>query len=189
LTGTGGISADFVWDEFNALPLSPGQPNPGQTFTGSSPTPSQAFSFDKVTVSIVQPNVDRDGDGILDSDEILLGTNPNLPDSDNNGVDDGDEDFDDDGQSNFAELNITQTDALDANSLFTICLEPHPTSPGILLLTFPTLTGRTYEIFTSSDLNFTEAPSIIVGTDSDHELTIIPEARPLFYRVEARLNL
>ncbi|TVZ39889.1 putative repeat protein (TIGR01451 family) [Alteromonadaceae bacterium 2753L.S.0a.02] len=43
---------------------------------------------------------DQDGDGVLSSEELLIGSNPNFPDSDGNGTDDGDEDFDSDNLPN-----------------------------------------------------------------------------------------
>lgn len=50
-------------------------------------------------------NPDTDGDGLDDYEEIqILGTNPLEKDTDNNGINDGDEDFDNDGVSNIAEL-------------------------------------------------------------------------------------
>jgi hypothetical protein len=37
------------------------------------------------------PDVDSDGDGLLDSEELALGTDPDATDSDGDGTDDGDE--------------------------------------------------------------------------------------------------
>lgn len=48
--------------------------------------------------------VDTDQDGIPDDIEVLLGLNPNNPDSNGNGVWDGDEDFDGDGLRNSWEI-------------------------------------------------------------------------------------
>lgn len=45
-------------------------------------------------------NPDTDGDGIPDSIEIEIGTDPIIPDSDNNGIPDGEEDADSDGIRN-----------------------------------------------------------------------------------------
>lgn len=49
---------------------------------------------------------DRDGDGVPDDVEPLLGLDPDNPDSDGNGIFDGDEDFDGDGLTNFEEIII-----------------------------------------------------------------------------------
>jgi hypothetical protein len=61
------------------------------------------------------PQGDSDGDGLSDSEELILGTNPNNPDSDNDGLNDGQEnsfgsnpldaDTDDDGVADGAEPN------------------------------------------------------------------------------------
>ena len=52
-------------------------------------------------------NPDTDGDGLLDGYEVFkIGTNPLELDSDNNGIDDGDEDFDSDGICNFEEQRL-----------------------------------------------------------------------------------
>jgi hypothetical protein len=48
---------------------------------------------------------DDDGDGVNDSDEATIGTNPYNPDTDGDGTDDGDEDNDGDGISNEEELD------------------------------------------------------------------------------------
>ncbi len=52
-------------------------------------------------------NPDTDGDGLLDGYEVFkIGTNPLELDSDNNGINDGDEDFDLDGICNFEEQRL-----------------------------------------------------------------------------------
>ena len=51
-------------------------------------------------------NVDSDGDGLSDYEEVyVLHTDPTLKDSDNNGINDGDEDFDKDGITNLEEYS------------------------------------------------------------------------------------
>ncbi len=55
-------------------------------------------------VRIFTPGADRDSDGVPDSLEVILGSNPDNPDSDGDGLRDGDEDFDGDGLSNAGEV-------------------------------------------------------------------------------------
>jgi len=60
--------------------------------------------------------IDTDSDALNDYIEIFtFGTNPLLQDSDNNGTNDGDEDFDSDGLSNLTEINGS-TDPVDNDS-------------------------------------------------------------------------
>jgi gliding motility-associated-like protein len=44
-----------------------------------------------VVVTFINNDVDSDNDGLLDSEEIEIGTNPNDPDTDDDGINDGDE--------------------------------------------------------------------------------------------------
>lgn len=60
---------------------------------------------------------DTDGDGVLDGDEVLvLFTNPKDKDSNDNGIEDGDEDFDSDNLTNYQELYLTKTDPWNADT-------------------------------------------------------------------------
>lgn len=59
---------------------------PGNDTFGSAS--GAAFAF---TINVAPPPVDTDGDGLLDSDEALLGTDPNNPDTDGDGITDGQE--------------------------------------------------------------------------------------------------
>lgn len=70
---------------------------------------------------------DSDGDGLTDSEEAILGTNPNNPDSDGDGLTDGqevnvhgtdplDSDSDNDGLSDGDEVNVHGTDPLDSDT-------------------------------------------------------------------------
>ncbi|WP_392449824.1 Ig-like domain-containing protein [Staphylococcus massiliensis] len=60
-------------------------------------------------------DTDIDGDGINNADEALIGTDPKLKDSNQNGTPDGDEDFDGDGILNKDESNPNRADATDKN--------------------------------------------------------------------------
>ena len=60
---------------------------------------------------------DTDDDGILDGDEVnVLFTNPKDKDSNDNGINDGHEDFDSDNLTNYQELYLTKTDPWNAIS-------------------------------------------------------------------------
>lgn len=59
--------------------------------------------------------VDTDGDGLPDDIETSLGLDPQNPDSDENGIPDGDEDFDNDGLPNLWEL-LAETDPREPDS-------------------------------------------------------------------------
>ncbi len=59
---------------------------PGRDDLGSAA--GAAYQF---TISAAPPPVDSDGDGLLDSDELLLGTDPFNPDTDGDGITDGQE--------------------------------------------------------------------------------------------------
>ena len=181
-------------------PNTPGQVNPGQVFTGSAPLPTQAFSFDNLTVCIAGP-ADNDMDGDPDSSdpdddndqlpdllEAQLGSDPFLADSDGNGVSDGDEDNDGDGQSNLVEFLITLTDPTDPGSTFVTCLEVDPNNPDQLLLTFPTLLGRNYAVRSGNDLSSLPVLTSFNGTGDEFSFVIVPN-QPLatFFRVEVSL--
>ena len=201
LSGEGADSASLMWVRFNDdVAHTPGQTNPGQIFTGSAPLPSQAFSFDDVTVCISsEPDNDDDGDPdstdpdddndqLPDALEALLGLNSFLADSDGNGTLDGDEDSDGDGQSNLAEFIVTLTDPADPNSTFAACLEVDPNNPDQLLLSFSTLLNRTYAIRSGNDLSSFPILTTLSGTGDELSFPIIPD-QPLatFFRVEVSL--
>jgi YD repeat-containing protein len=60
------------------------------TATGSSSVfPTQANRFSVVRSSAIAGNVDSDGDGLSDAQEILIGTDPFNPDTDGDGFSDG----------------------------------------------------------------------------------------------------
>jgi hypothetical protein len=72
LTGRGNNRGDFRWTKFTGLSHSPGSPNSGQDF---SPQP-QGLAVDDLAVKFLP---DSDGDGQIDEDEELFGTDPMDP--------------------------------------------------------------------------------------------------------------
>ncbi|MEB8330058.1 gliding motility-associated C-terminal domain-containing protein, partial [Flavobacteriaceae bacterium KMM 6897] len=84
------------------------------TTTGAqAPCTNQSVS---VTVSVISCLVDSDNDGLLDGDEIVLNTDPNNPDTDGDGINDGVE-VGDDLNSPLDEDGDGIIDALDSNIL------------------------------------------------------------------------
>ncbi len=159
LTGQGSESSDLLWTKFTGLAHTPGALNPGQSLATPG-APPQGIAIDNVSLTLLldtdsdgDPDLtdpDDDNDSLTDTDEATLGTNPLLADSDANGTNDGDEDADHDGQSNAAELNITLTNPLDRNSLFTITIAPDPGTSHSAILAVPSLPGRTYTVWRST---------------------------------------
>lgn len=201
LTGAGADSGSLTWTRFGeTVPHSPGQPNEGQTFTGSTPALPQAFSLDEVTVCIAAPpdndndgdpdstDPDDDNDQLPDLVELQLGTDPFLTDSDGNGTPDGDEDSDGDGQTNLAEVLVTLTDPADANSRFEACLETAPNNPVNLSLTFPTLTGRSYRVLGGQNPASLTLLASYSGTGSEFSFEVAPSQTVFFFAVEANLD-
>lgn len=198
LIGSGADSSSLSWTRFGeTVAFTPGQPNPGQTFTGSAPSPAQAFSFDDVTVCIADPpdndndgdpdssDPDDDNDQLPDTLELALGTDPFLADSDNNGILDGDEDSDGDDQSNLSEVLVTLTDPADADSFFKACIGPHPTSPGNLALTFPTLVGRSYEVRSNQTPTDLILLASYAGNGEEFTYTVVPNQEQASFFVVA----
>lgn len=199
LTGTGADSGDLTWTELTGIAHSPGSPNAGQTLATPG-APPQGIAIDNVSVTLL-PDTDGDGDPDLtdpdddndlltDTEEALLGTNPLLVDSDGNGTPDGDEDADGDGQSNAAELRVTLTDPLDRNDAFTVQIAPDPAVTDRMVLTFPSLAGRTYTIRRSTDLlTWTDLGSL-PGTGAVLQATADgnPSSDTNFFRLAATLD-
>ena len=107
---------------------------------------------------------DDDNDGIRDSDEVILGTDPLLADSDGNGTNDGDENSDGDRYTDAQELNLLETDPRDGNSRFEPVFQRNGANGE---LRFPTILGRRYTVEGTSDLIEFREVSSILGTGNE----------------------
>lgn len=95
-----------------------GQPSGNYVFTYTT-TGAQAPCTDpssEVTISVSSCNTDDDGDGLFGGEEAILGTDPNDPDTDGDGIDDGVE-VGDDIANPLDEDGDGIIDALDSNIL------------------------------------------------------------------------
>ncbi|MDP0490782.1 MAG: endonuclease/exonuclease/phosphatase family protein [Verrucomicrobiota bacterium JB023] len=194
-TGAAADSGEASWIRFGSdISHSPGMLNEGQTLTGAAVLPSQAISFDDLTLTVL-PDTDGDGlpdltdpdddnDNLTDEEELALGTNPLLTDTDENGTADGDEDADRDGYSNAEELRIILTDPTDFSSRFTVTVRQGPAGPEAI---FPTLLGRQYEIFLSDNLETFEKTATIEG-DGTTSTLLLPTSSGKSY-LQVRVNL
>ncbi|MEM0898237.1 MAG: endonuclease/exonuclease/phosphatase family protein [Verrucomicrobiota bacterium] len=181
LTGSGDEASDFTWIRF-AGAFTAGAVNEGQTFL--NPVNPQGIAIDDVSVCILPDNdfdgipdsidPDDDNDTLPDIDEIALGTNPFLVDSDNNGTDDPDEDSDSDGYTDGEEILILLTDPLDPNSLFVVIMTPDGANPGQFLIQFSTVNGRTYQLQRSSSLTGWTTIQTLVGDGTSLTLPAPP---------------
>ncbi len=177
-TGSLGLGEDPA-DWLRLATHSPGSFNPGQEL--SSPG-LPGISIDDLQIIALE---DFDLDGLPDSLEARLGTDPYFSDSDRDGTPDGEEDADEDGQSNLAEVILTDTDPLDAGSRFQIVVSPIPNNSAGALISFPTISGLSYTIFRSPDLQGW-SPLLTFPGSGQNEVRAVP-GDPLtpanFYRV------
>ncbi len=178
--GTGSLGLQENTESWARLGThSPGTFNPGQEIASPG---LPGIAIDDLRLIGLE---DFDLDGLPDSLEPGLGTNPQLSDSDGDGTPDGEEDADRDGQSNLAELTLTQTDPLDASSRFQIAVAPIPGNPDGALVFFPTRAGLTYTISRSSDLQEWTPLLVLPGSGLEEVRTVAgdPAAHANLYRV------
>ncbi len=182
-TGSLGLNAALEWTRF-VSPPTPGQLNHEQLL---GPVLLPGIALDNVTVTAI---ADHDQDGLPDHIEEQLGTNPQLSDSDNDGISDGEEDFDGDLQSNLAEILVTRTDPRNPSSRFALTVAANPAIPGETLLSFPTLPGRTYTTFRSDELSEWQSVASDIGTGRVHTRSVAPDPRAsaAFFRVEVAME-
>lgn len=164
-TGSGKIAEEFEW-QIQPGNHTPGEINIGQSF-GASPEP-QGIGIDNL---IITPLKDQDGDLIPDQEELENGTNPTLADSDQ------------DGQDDYFETFLTETNPLSGSSTFQPDIS---VGQGIVQVTFPSLLKRFYEVETSVDLeNWITAPGL-TGTGKDMTF-FISEKNSKFFRISISL--
>jgi endonuclease/exonuclease/phosphatase family metal-dependent hydrolase len=164
-TGSGKIAEDFEW-QIQPGNHTPGEINIGQSF-GASPEP-QGIGIDNL---IITPLKDQDGDLIPDQEELENGTNPTLADSDQ------------DGQDDYFETFLTETNPLSASSTFQPDIS---VGQGIVQVTFPSLLKRFYEVETSVDLETWITAPGLTGTGKD--MTFFLSAKnSKFFRISISL--
>jgi hypothetical protein len=117
------VRSNGTWSCDPSTPLTAGP----HTVTATQSLGGQTSAADTTTFTVVPDLNDPDGDGLPTGQEGPLGTNPNDPDSDDDGLSDGAEvnthhtdpvnpDTDGDGLLDGAEVNIHGTDPLDADT-------------------------------------------------------------------------
>jgi endonuclease/exonuclease/phosphatase family metal-dependent hydrolase len=160
LTGTGSIYSQFTWQKIAGAYTKGGQ-NSGQTLSVPG-LPSQGFAIDNLAVTFL---ADTDGDGILDVDDA---------DDDNDGSPDVDE-------------IVFGSNPLDAGSRFVMTLVYPAPSPGLVRISFPTASGRTYQVESSVDLTAWEGIGTYEGTGSPRTVDFPVDAleKKRFYRMKA----
>ena len=164
-TGSGKIAEEFEW-QIQPGNHTPGEINIGQSF-GASPEP-QGIGIDNL---IITPLKDQDGDLIPDQEELENGTNPNLADSDQ------------DGQDDYFETFLTETNPLSGSSTFQPDIS---VGQGIVQVTFPSLLKRFYEVETSVDLETWITAPGLTGTGKDMTFSL-SEKNSKFFRISISL--
>ena len=162
LAGTGSFSNDLTWGT-QAGEFTAGEINAGQSF-GAAVQP-QGIGLDNFSIVAL---IDSDGDQLSDDEEWALGTNPDKSDSDG------------DGQDDFFESVLAETDPLSSSSLLEITLVAD--SSGITTVSFPTLEGRIYIIEYSADLETWLQSEGFEGDGGPRGL-VFPETDKIFFRV------
>jgi len=162
LFGTGSSAEDFTWATQPGA-FTEGKINADQSF-GAAVQP-QGIGIDDFSVTAL---LDRDGDQLSDQEESILGTDPTKSDSDG------------DGQDDFFEVILAETNPLSASSLLKITLV-HDSS-GITTVSVPTLQGRNYIIESSLDLEAWLQSEEFEG-DGEPWGLVFPETGKIFFRV------
>jgi len=142
---------------------------------------------------------DPDGDGLTTEQELALGTNPLVADTDGDGINDGDEvniyhtnplmvDTDGDGIPDGAEI-ASGTDPNSPNSYLRVT-NIQRTLAGGFALTWPCVAGKSYQVWRSTDVTFTSYDVIGSGLNATTSTLTFTDTNPpapaqdgVFYRV------
>ena len=151
-----------------------------------------------VAATVIATDLDSDGDGLADSDELRLGTLKNQADSDGDGLSDGDEvhlhgtdplrgDSDGDGMPDGNEIRAG-TLPLDTGSLLRITGVDAAAQPNGLQLVFDSVAGKSYVVQRALDITGgwetvgepfqAESNRVVVGIDR------LPAPSRAFYRIQ-----
>ena len=154
----GNIIHDFNYDTVAPWPTAPAGLGPSLEVIDTEGDYDDPANWRASTVPGGSPGsgvlFDSDGDGLSDTEEALLGTNPLNPDSDYDGAPDG------------AEV-ATGTDPLDANSVFEITALNKIPGTGFVTATWTSVAGQVYTLEASSDMiNWAVVASGIVASGS-----------------------
>ena len=165
VAATGEDALAYQW-WFNGSPL-PGRTTSSLAFPTVQPTNSGAYfvvvtnlygTAQSLPATLTIGVADSDGDGMPDAWEVANGTNPNVPDAN--------EDLDHDGHSNWQEYlaGTSPTNAASALRLEAVAVAP----AGTVALRFNAISNRPYSLFSTDSLgvpnwinrtNITAAPS------------------------------
>ena len=154
----GNIIHDFNYDTVSPWPTAPAGTGPSLEVIDTEGDYNDPANWRSSTAAGGSPGsgvlLDSDGDGLSDTEEALVGTDPLNPDSDYDGLSDG------------AEV-LTGTDPLDAGSVFEIMALDKVSGTGFVRATWTSVAGKSYTLEASSDLiNWVVVASGIVASGS-----------------------
>jgi hypothetical protein len=121
--------------------------------TATANSPNEHIVIDNLCISASEAGGDVDGDGLSAFEEEDLGTDPNNPDTDGDGQDDGDE------------YLIAGTDPTDSKSVFKIQSISGDAASGLQIMA-STVTGKTYRLQISNALTSWASGPAIVATEA-----------------------
>jgi hypothetical protein len=152
----------------------------------------------QVTDITIVETTDADADGLTNTQEAAIGTDPYFADSDHDGISDADEvnvrytnplrsDSDGDGSNDNDEL-VAGSDPNNSNSTFRVVSAARSGS-GVFTLSWPGIAGKTYRVLRSSSPAFSDYIVVASGITAVLPFTTCNDAQTgmapsMFYRVE-----